>query len=390
MARAFPIDTGSMFTSADHQFMNQAVRLAARGLYSTDPNPRVGCVLVRDGAVVGTGWHGRAGQPHAEVFALREAGERARGATAYVTLEPCCHHGRTPPCSEALIAAGVTRVVVAMADPTPLVAGRGMAQLAAAGMTVQSGLLAADAAALNPGFISRMQRGRPWLRVKSAMSLDGRSALANGVSQWITGEAARQDVQHWRARSSAILTGIGTLLADDPALNVRLPPAEWNEQGDGEIRQPLRVVADSRLRLPAAARVLQVAGATQVFTCSEDIVRAALLREAGATVSVVPPGAGGVDLAALLLTLGAQGINEVWVEAGPGLSGVLLAQGWVDELVIYMAPKLLGDTARGLFHLPQWASLSECLSLNITDVRAVGADWRIMAQINNQTATAQD
>ncbi len=370
--------------------MNQAVRLAARGLYSTDPNPRVGCVLVRDGAVVGTGWHGRAGQPHAEVFALREAGERARGATAYVTLEPCCHHGRTPPCSEALIAAGVTRVVVAMADPTPLVAGRGMAQLAAAGMTVQSGLLAADAAALNPGFISRMQRGRPWLRVKSAMSLDGRSALANGVSQWITGEAARQDVQHWRARSSAILTGIGTLLADDPALNVRLPPAEWNEQGDGEIRQPLRVVADSRLRLPAAARVLQVAGATQVFTCSEDIVRAALLREAGATVSVVPPGAGGVDLAALLLTLGAQGINEVWVEAGPGLSGVLLAQGWVDELVIYMAPKLLGDTARGLFHLPQWASLSECLSLNITDVRAVGADWRIMAQINNQTATAQD
>lgn len=370
--------------------MNQALRLAARGLYSTDPNPRVGCVLVRDGAVVGSGWHGRAGQPHAEVFALREAGERARGATAYVTLEPCCHHGRTPPCGEALIAAGVTRVVAAMADPNPLMAGKGLAQLAAAGIAVESGLLAADAAALNPGFSSRMQRGRPWVRVKSAMSLDGRGALANGVSQWITGAAARHDVQRWRARSSAILTGIGTVLADDPALNVRLSPAEWNEQGEGEIRQPVRVVVDSRLRLPIDARVLRTAGATQVFTCSEDAARAARLREAGATVSVVAPGAGGVDLAALLRALGAQGINEVWVEAGPALSGALLAQGWADELILYLAPALLGDAARGVFQLPQWTALNESLSLNITDVRAVGADWRIMAQINNRTATAQD
>lgn len=370
--------------------MNQALRLAARGLYSTDPNPRVGCVLVRDGAVVGSGWHGRAGQPHAEVFALREAGERARGATAYVTLEPCCHHGRTPPCGEALIAAGVTRVVAAMADPNPLMAGKGLAQLAAAGIAVVSGLLAADAAALNPGFISRMQRGRPWVRVKSALSLDGRAALANGVSQWITGAAARHDVQRWRARSSAILTGIGTVLADDPALNVRLSPAEWNEQGEGEIRQPLRVVVDSRLRLPIDARVLRTAGATQVFTCSEDTARAARLREAGAAVSVVAPGAGGVDLAALLRALGAQGINEVWVEAGPALSGALLAQGWADELILYLAPALLGDAARGVFQLPRWTALNESLSLDITDVRAVGADWRIMAQINNRTATAQD
>ena len=373
-----------MFTAADYQFMSRALQLAARGLYSTDPNPRVGCVLVRDGAVIGEGWHARAGGPHAEVLALRAAGERARGATAYVSLEPCCHHGRTPPCSDALIAAGVTRVVAAMDDPNPRVAGQGLAQLAASDIAVESGLLADEAAALNPGFISRMRRGRPWLRVKMAMSLDGRTALANGVSQWITGEAARHDVQRWRARSSAILSGIGTVLADDPALSVRLEQEEWIEHGEGEVRQPLRVVLDSRLRLPPSARLLNAPGAAQVFTCANDAEKAAGLQAAGATVTVLPAGEGGVDLAAALTALGAQAINELWVEAGAGLSGALLAQGWADELIIYMAPKLLGDGARGLFQLPQWQSLAECVTLNISDMRAVGADWRIMARVERK------
>lgn len=365
----------------DHRHMARALTLAARGLYSTDPNPRVGCVLVRDGEVVGEGWHGRAGEPHAEVWALRAAGARARGATAYVTLEPCCHHGRTPPCTDALIAAGVTRVVAAMVDPNPLMAGKGMAQLATAGIAVESGLMGEAAAALNVGFASRMQRGRPWLRLKMAMSLDGRTALAEGASRWITGAAARQDVQRWRARSSAILTGIDTVLADDPALTVRLTPSEWGEHGRGEMRQPLRVILDTRLRLPAAARVLAAPGAAQIFTAARESEQAAALRAAGATVTVLPAGPGGVDLGAVLSALGAQGINELWVEAGPRLGGALIEQGWVDELIIYLAPTLMGDAARGLFRLPRWTSLAECIALRIDDLRAVGDDWRIMARI---------
>lgn len=369
----------------DHRHMARALALAARGLYSTDPNPRVGCVLVRDGEVVGEGWHGRAGEPHAEVFALRAAGARARGATVYVTLEPCCHHGRTPPCSDALIAAGVARVVCAMTDPNPRVAGQGLAQLAAAGSAVETGVLAADAAALNPGFISRMQRGRPWLRLKMAMSLDGRTALANGASQWITGEAARRDVQRWRARSAAIMTGIDTVLADDPLLNVRLPAAEWAQHGSGAVRQPLRVVLDSRLRLPITARLLTVPGEILVFTCAANPAASAALQATGARTTAVSAGKGGVDLGAVLTTLGAKGINELWVEAGPRLGGALTEQGWVDELVLYMAPKLLGDGARGLFRLPEWQALAECIDVRITDMRAVGADWRIMARIDNNS-----
>lgn len=365
----------------DHRHMAHALTLAARGLYSTDPNPRVGCVLVRDGEVVGEGWHGRAGEPHAEVWALRVAGERARSATAYVTLEPCCHHGRTPPCTDALIAAGVTRVVAAMIDPNPIMSGKGMAQLAAAGIAVESGFMIEMANALNPGFASRMQRGRPWLRLKMATSLDGRTALANGGSRWITGESARHDVQCWRARSSAILTGIDTVLADDPALTVRLAPDEWAEHGRGELRQPLRVILDTRLRLPVDTRVLVSPGTVQIFTAVVEGEKAAALRAAGAMVTVLPTGPGGVDLGAVLSTLGAQGINELWVEAGPRLGGALLEQGWVDELIIYLAPKLLGDAARGLFRLPQWTSLADCIALRVDELRAVGDDWRIMARI---------
>ena len=365
----------------DHRHMARAFALAERGLYSTDPNPRVGCVLVRSGEVVGEAWHCRAGEAHAEVLALRQAGERARGATAYVTLEPCCHHGRTPPCSDALIASGIVRVVAAMVDPNPLVAGKGLAAVAAAGIAVESGLMMEAALNLNCGFISRMRRRRPWLRLKMAMSLDGRTALANGESRWITGEAARNDVQRWRARSSAIMTGIDTVLADDPSLNVRLAPAEWAEHGQGDLRQPLRVVLDTRLRLSPSARILSLPGAAHVFTGNDDAHAAAALRAAGATVTVVPEGEGGVDLGAVLHTLGAQGINELWVETGPRLSGALLEQGWVDELIIYMAPKLLGDQARGLFKLPRWEALAQCVDVRIQDVRAVGADWRIMARV---------
>lgn len=370
----------------DHRYMARALALAARGLYSTDPNPRVGCVLVQRGEVVGEGWHARAGEPHAEVLALRAAAERARGATAYVTLEPCCHHGRTPPCSDALIAAGVVRVVAAMTDPNPLVAGQGLAQLRAAGVAVETGVLATEAAALNPGFVSRMRRGRPWLRLKLAMSLDGRTALANGASRWITGEAARRDVQRWRARSSAILTGIDTVLADDPALDVRLPAAEWAEHGAGALRQPARIVLDSRLRLPPAARVLAPSAAVQVFTRDADAPGAAALRAAGATLTAVPADAAGLELGAVLAALGAQAVNELWVEAGPRLSGALLAGGWVDELIVYMAPRLLGDGARALFRLPQWESLADTVELDIDEMRAVGADWRIMARVRQPQA----
>jgi len=371
-----------MADAVDYAHMAHALQLAARGLYSTDPNPRVGCVLVRDGAIVGEGWHCRAGQPHAEVFALRQAGERARGATAYVTLEPCCHHGRTAPCSDALIAAGVTRVVAAMTDPNPRVAGQGLAQLREHGIAVESGLLQAQAVRLNPGFIRRMSTGRPWVRCKLAMSLDGRTALANGASQWITGEAARADVQRWRARSSAVMTGIGTVLADDPLLTVRLEPAAWGDQGcGGELRQPLRVVIDSRLRTPARARLLTSPGARMIFAAAQDALAAQRLAETGAVVDYAPAADGRVDLGAVLWRLAERGINEVWVEGGAALSGALLRAALVDELVIYMAPLLMGNAARGLFELPAFAALAECVTLRIEDLRAVGEDWRIIAAV---------
>lgn len=355
---------------ADHEFMARALRLAERGLYSTTPNPRVGCVIVRDGRVVGEGWHARAGEAHAEIHALRAAGAAACGATAYVTLEPCSHHGRTPPCAEALIAAGVTRVVAAMEDPNPRVAGQGMAALRAAGIVAECGLLGDAARELNIGFAARMTRRRPWLRLKLAASLDGKTALLNGASQWITGAAARQDGHRWRARACAILSGIGTVRDDDPQLNVR----------DVETtRQPLKVVIDSRLELPLDARVL-AGGGVLVAAAQDDAAKIAALRERGAEVLLLPDAGGKVDLAALLEELGRRGVNEVHAEAGFKLNGSLLGAGLVDELLLYLAPCLIGDAARGMFNLPALDSLDGKQRLAIRDVRMIGPDLRLLAR----------
>lgn len=361
-----------MNVGSDHEYMARALQLAERGLFTTDPNPRVGCVLVRDGVIVGEGWHERAGEPHAEVLALRAAGEQARGATAYVTLEPCSHHGRTPPCADALIAAGVTEVVVAMQDPNPQVAGGGLAKLNAAGIKTRIGVLAVQAEALNPGFISRMRRGRPYVRCKLAMSLDGRTAMASGESKWITGAEARADVQRLRARSSAIMTGIGTALVDDPSLNMRLDDVD-------AARQPWRVVLDTELRMPPGARMLKLTGKTLIFAVSEAEAPREALLAAGAEIVLLEPHDGRLQLKDVLEVLAMREINEVLVEAGATLSGALLAAGLIDELVIYMAPQLLGDGARGLFHLPGLVRMEQKLGLDIQDIRKVGQDWRITA-----------
>ena len=349
--------------------MRRAVELAARGLYTTDPNPRVGCVIVRDGQLAGEGWHRRAGEPHAEVYALEQAGERARGATVYLTLEPCSHHGRTPPCAEALLQAQPARVIVAGRDPNPQVAGQGIEMLQRAGIEVQTGLEAERAESLNPGFLKRMRNGRPWLRLKVAASLDGQTALANGQSQWITGAEARRDVQHWRARSSALVTGIGTLLADDPSLNQRLDEVQ---------RQPARVVLDSQLRTPPTARTLALPGQVLLFTSSLD--RAPALEAAGATVELIPAGPGGLDLGAVLDRLGELEMNEVLVEAGATLAGSFLAAGLVDELIVYLAPCLLGDQGRGMFALGELTALSDRVQLRILEVTRVGEDLRLIAR----------
>lgn len=363
-------DPAMSFTTFDHTCMAEALQLADRGLYTTDPNPRVGCVLTKAGQVIGRGYHHKAGEPHAEVNALREAGENARGATAYVTLEPCVHFGRTPPCADALINAGVTQVMAAMQDPNPKVAGKGFEKLRAAGIEIASGLLEAQAKQLNPGFISRMSRGRPWMRSKLAVSLDGRTALASGASRWITGEAAREDAQRWRARSSAILTGIGTVLSDDPELTVRLP---------GEWRQPKRVVVDAELRTPPAAKLLRQPGDTWIATGTANAECQAALVAAGAKLLVLPAHGGHVNLTALMATLAELECNEILVEAGATLNGVLLREGLVDELLIYMAPCVLGDTARGMFSLSPLESMGQRLELQLTDVRMVGCDLRVLA-----------
>ena len=360
------------FTAVDHGMMARALQLAELGLWTTSPNPRVGCVLVRDGRIVGEGWHVKAGEPHAEVHALRAAGDLARGATAYVTLEPCSHHGRTPPCAEALIAAGVSRVVAAMTDPNPLVSGKGMALLQAAGIETAHGLLENEARELNIGFVSRMTRGRPWLRLKAAASLDGKTALNNGVSQWITGPDARRDGQRWRARACAILTGIGTVRDDDPQLNVR----------DFETaRQPLRVVVDSKLETPLTARILQ-GGPVLIAGAVENAEKIELLRSTGAEVLIFPNAAGKVDLKNLLAELGRRGINEVHAEAGFKLNGSLLREGLVDELLLYLAPCLIGHDASGLFNLPELTSLDQKHQLKIRDLRQVGENIRILARFS--------
>lgn len=361
-----------LFTPEDAAYMARAIRLAERGMNTTHPNPRVGCVLVRAGRVVGEGWHARAGGPHAEIEAIRAAGSEARGATAYVSLEPCSHYGRTPPCAEALITAGVSRVVAAMTDPNPLVAGKGLQMLEAAGISTAVGLSGSESEALNRGYCRRMSSGRPFVSGKLAMSLDGRTALASGESQWITGAQARCDVHRMRARSSAILTGIGTVLADDSMLTARLD--DFAET----VRQPARVVLDSRLRLPVSAKILAQPGRTVVLAVDSPAVDAEPLRRAGAEVHLLPAGADGrVDAHAAMDLLGRLEFNEVMVEAGATLSGALLRLDLVDEWTVYLAPCILGDEGRGLFHLPGLARMKDRFELQLLESRQVGGDLRL-------------
>ena len=356
-------------TSHEH-YMARALLLAERGLFTTDPNPRVGCVIVNNDEIVGEGWHQRAGEGHAEVNALYMAGSLAKGADAYVTLEPCSHFGRTPPCADALIKAEVKRVFVAMQDPNPLVAGNGINRLQQAGIEVIVGTLEQQAKGLNPGFCQRMRSDRPFVRSKMAMSLDGRTAMASGESKWITGPDARQDVQKLRARSSAILTGMGTVLADDPALTVR-PEGDWYPENQA-VRQPLRVVVGSQ-NVPQTAKLFDSADTVLLATNSKNNA------EGKAGVLTLPEQDGHIDLISLMTELAAREINEVMVEAGSKLNGALLAAGLIDELIIYMAPKVMGDSAKGLFHLPALQTMAQNIELTITDIRAVGKDWRITA-----------
>lgn len=362
----------------DTRMMVRALQLARRGRYWAMPNPHVGCVLLRDGHVIGEGYTQPAGGNHAEIEALNAAGD-ARGATAYVTLEPCSHHGKTGPCADALVAAGVSRVVVALEDPNPEVSGRGLARLQAAGVEVSCGLLQAEAERVIPGFIARMRRGRGRVRAKLAMSLDGRTAMASGESQWITGPAARQDVQRLRALSCAIVTGVGTVLADDCALTVRADQLGMSPgaAARASARQPLRVVLDSSLRTPATARVCSPEAATLI--CYREGLAAPLPALApGVDAHALPHGEQGLDLGALLQLLSARQCNEILVESGPRLAGALLQQGLLDELIIYMAPTLMGDLARPLLHLPLQRMVDK-VALELVDVRRVGQDWRLTA-----------
>lgn len=373
-----------MFSPNDHAMMLRAINLAKNGQFTTAPNPNVGCVIALGDEIVGEGYHYQAGQPHAEVFALRAAGERARGATAYVTLEPCSHYGRTPPCAEALVNAGVSRVVCAMVDPNPKVSGRGVKILQHAGVEVQTGLMERDAEALNPGFIKRMKTGRPFVQLKLAASLDGRTALANGESKWITGPAARADVQCFRAKAGAILSTSATVLADDPSLNVR-----WSELGShihpvyphANLRQPTRVVIDSGNRVTLAHRLIHLPGETLLIRTHTDEQQ-----WPDSVEQVVVPASSTstqVDLVALMETLAAQEINHIWVEAGASLAGALLSAGLVDELILYQAPKLMGSDSRGLVCLDSMVSMDQVPELAITDVRMVGPDIRITAKIKD-------
>ncbi len=355
------------------EYMQRAIRLAKKGLYSTDPNPNVGCVIVKDGEVVGEGWHQRAGEAHAEINALAQAGEKAEGATAYVTLEPCSHTGKTPPCADALIKAGIKKVVAAMVDPNPQVAGSGLKKLQDAGIETEHGLLEAQARALNPGFIKRMESGRPFVRVKLAMSLDGRTAMASGESKWISSDASRNDVQRMRAESSAILTGIGTVLADDPSMNVRLTAQQL---GIDVVRQPKRIVLDSQLKMPAEAKIAALEGECLVYTTVDMDNRDGY----PFIIESCEAADGKINLFALMDDLAKKEINLLHVEAGAVLCGALLKNDLVDEIIIYMAPHIMGDGAKGLFHLPGLEKMKDRISLNIKDVRSVGKDIRIIAQ----------
>jgi diaminohydroxyphosphoribosylaminopyrimidine deaminase/5-amino-6-(5-phosphoribosylamino)uracil reductase len=354
--------------------MARALELAARGSCTTSPNPRVGCVITQNGSIVGEGFHLRAGEPHAEIHALAVAAAAARGATAYVTLEPCNHQGRTPPCVDSLISAGIARVVAAMEDPNPQVAGAGLKRLAASGVSVSVGLMAAAAQELNLGFISRMTRGRPWVRLKVAASLDGKTALASGASQWITSPDARKDAHRARAMACAILTGVGTVREDNPALTVREVPCE---------RMPMRVVVDSRLATPPAARLFDGTGQVMIFHAERDAAREAALLARGAKLCHCPGTDNKVDLAAMLNELGRLGVNELLVEGGAGLNGALLSAGLVDELLIYLAPAILGSHGRGMFDLAALTSLDERYNLDIRELRRVGQDIRLLARLKS-------
>ena len=355
--------------------MTLALQLAEQGLYTTTPNPRVGCVIVKNNRIIGQGAHLKAGEPHAEVLALRTAGEHAKGADVYVTLEPCNHYGRTPPCVDALIQAVVGRVVVAMQDPNPLVAGNGVKRLQASGIEVAVGLMESVAFNLNSGFIARMTRGLPYVRCKIAASLDGRTALNNHQSQWITGEAARADVQHWRAQSCAIITGIGTVLADNPCMNVRLANVS---------RQPLRVIVDSQLQTPLDCKLLSSShpqSAPVLIAYANDAnQQQQLLMAKGVRLLQLPNQNGNVDLTALLATLAQQGVNEVLLEAGQGLNGAFLQAGLIDELILYYAPKLMGTDAKGMFAVPELTNMQQVTHLQIIDVRQFGQDIRLRAK----------
>ncbi|AZM96679.1 bifunctional diaminohydroxyphosphoribosylaminopyrimidine deaminase/5-amino-6-(5-phosphoribosylamino)uracil reductase RibD [Vreelandella venusta] len=380
--------TEQSYTRADHQFMARALQLAAKGLYTTDPNPRVGCVIVRydqhaEGQVVGEGFHLRAGEPHAEIHALNAAGVKAEGATAYVTLEPCSHTGRTGPCAVALAEANIARVVVAMVDPNPCVSGRGIKRLRESGIQVDVGLLEQDARVLNPGFISRMQHKRPFVRLKMAMSLDGRTAMGSGESQWITGPEARSQVQRLRARSSAILSGVESVIMDDSRLTVRADQLGLDNADTISQRQPLRVILDSRLRLPLAAACLREPGRTLIITTehhSEE--KRQKLKAAGADIKVLPAAQEGrIDLTDMLNWLAEHElVNELLVETGATLAGALLDANVVDELQLFVAPTLLGGEARPLFALPGMTRMADQKRLTIKEIRAVGNDWRIIAK----------
>lgn len=369
-------------TATDAVWMARALQLAANGLFTTGVNPRVGCVLVKNDRLIGEGWHERAGEAHAEVMALRDAerlGYDTTGATAYVTLEPCAHHGKTPPCAEALAAAGISRVVAAMQDPNPLVAGQGFALLQQAGISVAAPLMAAEAEALNMGFVKRMRQGKPWVRLKMAGSLDGRSALGNGQSQWITGPEARADGHRFRARAQAIITGVGTLLADDPVLTARGVEMPVGQSGETVSPAPLlRVVVDSHLRMPTTAKILQ--GGCLVATASDDPAKTMALQAAGAEVVCLPDTNNRVDLAALLDLLAARGVNEAHVESGSRLSGVFLKAELVDELLAYVAPCILGSDARGWFDDLGLTDLDQKIRLKFEDVRMIGTDVRVVAR----------
>jgi diaminohydroxyphosphoribosylaminopyrimidine deaminase/5-amino-6-(5-phosphoribosylamino)uracil reductase len=360
-----------MFSAEDHAFMSRALALTAHGRDTSTPNPSVGCVIAKGGRIVGEGWHERAGEAHAEVRALRSASESPEAATVYLTLEPCSHQGRTPPCVDALVAAKVARVVSALEDPNPKVRGAGIARLREAGIRAEVGLMAAQAEEAHRGFLTRMRKGRPWMRIKAAASLDGGIALANGLSRWITGEAARRDVHALRARSCAMLTGIGTVRHDDPELTVRMVPCA---------RQPRRVLIDHRLEVPLAAKLLQ-GEPPIILTVSDDAGRRAALEARGAEVVRVPGDGRKADLPALAQFLGSRGFNEVTVETGGKLMGSLVRSGVIDELVLYLAPMLLGDAAQGPFAMGELLRLDEAPRVRITDVRNVGDDIRITARM---------